>query len=55
MSEDPHQLRLTAGQYRERAKLVRNLAQGAKSALLRQELLDVANEYERRAERAEAA
>ena len=50
MSEDPHQLRLTPDQCRERARLVRNLAEGVRSALLRQDLLDVANDYERRAE-----
>ena len=51
MPNDVRQLHLTADQCRERAKLVRNLAGDVTSTLLRQDLLDIANEYERRAER----
>ena len=50
MPEEVSQLHLTAKQCRERARLVRNVAKGVSSALLRQDLLDVAAEYERRAE-----
>jgi hypothetical protein len=50
MPEEVCQLHLTAKQCRERARLVRNFAKGVSSALLRQDLLDIAAEYERRAE-----
>ena len=53
MPDDLHLSGLTAEQYRERAKLVRNLAEGVKVALLRQDLLDVADQYERCAETAD--
>ncbi len=39
-------MHLDAEQCRERAKLVRYTAEAVKSALLRQDLLEVANEYE---------
>jgi hypothetical protein len=44
---------LTAEQYRERAKLVRYTAEAVRSALLRQDLLDVAAEYDQLADSAE--
>ena len=50
MPEEVCPLHLTANQCRERARLVRNFAKGVSSALLRQDLLDIAGEYERRAE-----
>jgi hypothetical protein len=50
MPEEVCQLHLTAKQCRERARLVRNFAKGVSSALLRQDLLDIAAEYERRAD-----
>jgi hypothetical protein len=50
MREKVCQLHLTAEQCRARARLVRNFAKGVASALLRQELLDIAAEYERRVE-----
>jgi len=40
VTHDPH---LTTEQYRERAKLARYTAEAVKSALLRQDLLDVPN------------
>ena len=46
-------MHLDAEQCRERAKLVRYTAEAVKSALLRQDLLEVANEYEQLAESAE--
>jgi hypothetical protein len=49
---DPDPPHLTTEQYRERAKLARYTAAAAKSALLRQDLLEVASEYERLAESA---
>jgi len=52
---DDRQCRLSPDQYRERAKLVRNLAGGVRSALLRQDLLDIASEYEDRAQSASEA
>ena len=48
-------MRLDAEQCRERAKLVRYTAETVRSALLRQDLLEVANEYEQLAESAEAS
>ena len=54
MQEEAFGLHLTADQCRQRAKLVRNFAKGVSSGLLRQDLLDIAAEYERRAESAEA-
>ena len=54
MPDDTRQPRLTADQCRERAKLVRNLAEGVGSALLRQDLIEVASEYERGADMAES-
>jgi hypothetical protein len=54
MQQDACQLHLTADQCRQRAKLVRNFAKGVSSGLLRQDLLDIAAEYERRAESTEA-
>ena len=53
MPEEVCQLHLTAKQCRERARLVRNFAKGVSSALLRQDLLDIAGEYERRDESTE--
>jgi hypothetical protein len=47
------QQRLTAEQYRERAKLARQAAQGVKSALLRHDLLDIAAQYDHLAESVE--
>ena len=49
----PHAVRLlnlTADQCHERARLVRSFAKGVTSCLLRQDLLDIAAEYERFAE-----
>jgi len=49
----PHAVRplnLTADQCHERARLVRGFAIGVTSCLLRQDLLDIAAEYERFAE-----
>ena len=40
-------LNLTADQCHQRAKLVRSFAKGVTSCLLRQDLLDIATEYER--------
>jgi hypothetical protein len=54
MQEEAFGLQLTADQCRQRAKLVRNFAKGVSSGLLRQDLLDIAAEYERHAESAEA-
>ena len=48
-------MHLDAKQCRECAKLVRYTAEAVKSALLRQDLLEVANEYEQLAESAEAS
>jgi hypothetical protein len=50
MLEEVSQLHLTTNRLRERAKLFRHYAQGVSSALLRQDLLDIACEYEGRAE-----
>jgi hypothetical protein len=50
MPEEVCQLHLTAKQCRERARLIRNFAMGVSSSLLRQDLLDIAAEYERRTE-----
>jgi hypothetical protein len=47
MPDDVRPLRLTTDQCQQRAKLVRNFAKGVKSELLRQDLLDIAAEYER--------
>ena len=44
-------MHLDAEQCRERAKLVRYTAEAVKSALLRQDLLEVANEYLPRAQK----
>lgn len=49
----PHAVRLlnlTPDQCHQRARLVRNFAKGVTSCLLRQDLLDIAAEYERFAE-----
>ena len=48
-------MHLDAEQCRERAKLVRYTAEAVKSALLRQDLLEVANEYEQLADSAEVS
>jgi len=45
--------RLTAEQCRDRAGLIRYTAAAVKSALLRQDLLEMASEYEQLAESAE--
>ena len=50
---DDDLLRPSAEQYRERAKRVRFTAQAVRSALLRHDLLDMAEEYEWLAERVE--
>jgi hypothetical protein len=55
MPDDPKPIHLDAKQCRERAKLVRYTAEAVKSALLRQDLLEVANEYEQLAESAEVS
>jgi hypothetical protein len=55
MPDDPKSIHLDAEQCRERAKLVRYTAEAVKSALLRQDLLEVANEYEQLAESAEVS
>jgi len=47
MPHDVRPLHLTADQCHQRAKLVRNFAKGVISELLRQDLLDIAAEYER--------
>jgi hypothetical protein len=46
MAEDADVLKPTAQQYRERANLVRQQAAAMKSRLRRQELLDIAWQYE---------
>jgi hypothetical protein len=46
MADDADLLPRTAEQYRERAKLVRYTAEAVKSALLRHDLLDIANEFD---------
>jgi hypothetical protein len=46
MAENADVLQPTAGQYRERANLVRQQAAAMKSRLRRQELLDIAQQYE---------
>jgi hypothetical protein len=53
MADERHMRRVTADQYRQRAKLVRYTAEAVRSALLRHDLLDIANEYERLAENTE--
>jgi hypothetical protein len=51
MADDvPNQEHLTAEQCRQRATLVRRTAVAVKSALLRDDLLDIAAQYERLAE-----
>jgi hypothetical protein len=50
MADDHDTNHLTAEQYRERAKLVRYTAESVRSALLRQDLLDVAAEYDQLAD-----
>lgn len=42
-------MHLKAGQCRERAKLIRYTAQAVRSAFLRDDLLDIAREYDERA------
>ena len=46
MADDADPPPRTAEQYRERAKLVRYTAAAAKSALLRHDLLDIADEFD---------
>ena len=41
---------INTDQYRERAKLVRYTAEAARSALFRDDLLEIAREYDERAE-----
>jgi hypothetical protein len=53
MDDDRDPTHLTAEQYRERAKLVRYTAEAVRSALLRQDLLDVAAEYDQLADSTE--
>jgi hypothetical protein len=53
MADDRDPNNLTAEQYRERAKLVRYTAEAVRSALLRQDLLDVAAEYDHLADSTE--
>jgi len=53
MPHELHPQHLTTEQCHQRAKLVRNFAKGVTSELLRQDLLDIAAEYERRAESTE--
>ena len=47
MPHDVRPLHLTRDQCHERAKLVRSFAKGVTSELLRQDLLDIAAEYQR--------
>jgi len=47
MPHDVRPLHLTTDQCHQRAKLVRNFAKDVTSELLRQDLLDIAAEYER--------
>ena len=47
MLHDVRPLHLTRHQCHERAKLVRSFAKGVTSELLRQDLLDIAAEYQR--------
>ena len=54
MADDAEVLRPTAEQYRERAELVRQKAAAMKSRLRRQELLDIAEQYEDLAEIADS-
>ena len=50
MLHDVRPLHLTSDHCHQRAKLVRNFAKGVTSDLLRQDLLDIAAEYERLAD-----
>ena len=50
-----HVLSPTAEQCRDRARLIRYTAAAVKSALLRQDLLEMASEYEQLAESAEVS
>ena len=52
MTNDVRPLHLTTDQCHQRAKLVRNFAKGVTSELLRQDLLDIAAEFERFADEA---
>ena len=50
MPADAKSMHLDAEQCRERAKLVRYTAEAVRSALLRDDLLEIAREYDERAE-----
>jgi uncharacterized protein Yka (UPF0111/DUF47 family) len=50
VAENADTLRPTAEQYRERAKLVRMKAAAVRTALLRRDLLDIAEQYDRLAD-----
>jgi hypothetical protein len=54
MTDYSDQNHLTPEQYRERAKLIRYTAEAVRSALLRHDLLDVAAEYDQRADNSES-
>jgi hypothetical protein len=53
MTDHARSPRPTAEQYRERARLARHTALGVRSALLREDPLDTAREYDQLAEAAE--
>lgn len=54
MSDDAHQPCLAAEQYRARATLIRYTAEAVRSALLRCDLLEIANQYDKLAESTDA-
>jgi hypothetical protein len=54
MTDYSDQNHLTPEQYRERAKLIRYTAEAVRSGLLRHDLLDVAAEYDQRADNSES-
>ena len=55
MADDADLLPRTVEQYREQAKLVRYTAEAVKSALLRHDLLDIADEFDELADSIERA